>query len=129
MKTILCFAILGVMCLTACGVLGGKKDELTDITEVKKAYLKSKEEARKKYDGKELTVLGTVTYRSPVNSTITIGTSGDAELLTVPNIDCQFEESDPLFKNVSDKDIIKVKGILKFTASGMEMKPCKFVPF
>src|SRR6266487_4529082 len=105
MKTILGFAILGVMCLTACGVLGGKKDELTDVSEVKKAYLKSPDEARKKYDGKELTVLGAVMYRSLVNPTISIGTGGDAELLTVPNIDCQFEESDVLFKNVKDKDI------------------------
>lgn len=129
MKTILDLAILGVLCLTACGVLGGKKDELTDITEVKRAYLKSPDDARKKYDGKELTVLGTVAYRSPVNPSLKIGTGTDAELLTVPNIDCQFEESDVLFKRVKDNDIIKVKGTLKFTASGMEMKPCKFVPF
>ena len=96
---------------------------------MKRAYLKSPDEARKKYDGKELTVLGTVMYRSAVKPSITIGTGADAELLTVPNIDCQFEEQDPLFKSVSEKDIIKIKGTLKFTASGMEMKPCKFVPF
>jgi hypothetical protein len=129
MKRILGFAILGVMCLTACGVLGGKKDELTDVSEVKRAYLKSPDEARKKYDGKELTVLGTVMFRSPVNPSLTLGTGTDAELLTVPNIDCQFDKSDVLFKGVKNNDIIKIKGTLKFTASGMEMNPCKFVPF
>ena len=129
MKDILGFAAVVVMCLTACGGLGGKKEELTDVSEVKREYLKSPEEARKKYDGKELTVLGTVMYRSAVNPSIRIGLSGDAELVTVPDIDCQYDESDPLFKNVSEKQTIKVKGVLKFTASGMEMKQCKFVPF
>ena len=129
MKRNLGLAVLVVLFLTACGVIGGKKDELTDITEVKQEYKKSKDEARKKYEGKELTVLGTVMYRSADNPSIRIGLSGDAELVTVPDIDCQYDESDPLFKNVSEKQIIKVKGVLKFTASGMEMKPCKFVPF
>jgi len=130
MKNILGFVVLAVMCLTACGGLTGKKDELTDISEVKKEYMKSKDEARKKYDGKELTVLGTVIYRSAVNPSIRVGMSSDSEIpVTIPDIECQYEESDPLFKNVSEKQTIKVKGRLRFTDSGMEMKPCKFVPF
>ena len=130
MKKSLGFAVLVVMCLTACsGLMGKKTDELTDISEVKKEYLKSKDEARKKYDGKELTVLGTVMYRSAVNPTIRIGSPTNPELNTVPDIECQYEESDVLFKNVSENQTLKVKGILKVTDSGLEMKPCKFVPF
>src|SRR5882724_8917996 len=91
--------VLVVLFFTACGVIGGKKDEVTDISEVKQEYKKSKDEASKKYEGKELTVLGTVMYRSAVNPSIRIGLSGDAELATVPDIDCQYDESDPLFKN------------------------------
>ena len=74
MKNILVLALLAMVCL-ACGVLGEKKDELTDISEIKRAYAKSKDEAQKKYDGKELTILGKVSYRSQVNPTIRIGTS------------------------------------------------------
>ncbi|HEX8748673.1 MAG TPA: hypothetical protein VF717_15990 [Pyrinomonadaceae bacterium] len=129
MKKILGLAVLAAMCLTGCGALGGKTDELTDINEVKKEYKKSPDEARKKYDGKELTVLGKVAYRSTVNPTIRVGTSSDPELSGVPDIECHYDQSDPLFKNVTDNQVIKVKGVLKITASGMEMKPCKFVPF
>jgi hypothetical protein len=107
----------------------GKTDQLTDITEVKKEYQKSKDDARKKYDGKELTVLGTVMYRSAVNPTLRIGSRTNPELNTVPDVECQYDESDALFKNVSENQTIKVKGTLKVTDSGMEMKPCKFVPF
>lgn len=127
MKNILVLALLAAVCL-ACGVLGGKKDELTDISEIKREYAKSKDDAQKKYDGKDLTILGKVTYRSQVNPTIRIGDSGNTDI-TVPDIECHFEESDVLFKNVTDDQIIKVKGVLKFTASGMEIKPCKFVTF
>jgi len=122
MKKTLGLAILAVMSLTACGMLGEKRDELTDVSEIKKEYSKSKDDAKKKYEGKELTILSKVYYRSPVKPSITLG---DSEM----KIDCQFEESDPLFKNVSDDQLIKVKGVLKFTDSGMEIKPCKFVPF
>jgi transketolase len=79
-------------------------------------------------DGKDLTILGKVTYRSQVNPTIRIGDSGNTDI-TVPDIECHFEESDVLFKNVTDDQVIKVKGVLKFTSSGMEIKPCKFVTF
>lgn len=130
MKKYLGLAVLICMCLTACsGLMGKKTDELTDISEVKKEYQKSKDEARKKYDGKELTVLGTVMYRSAVNPTVRIGSRTNPELNTVPDVECHYEESDALFKNVSENQTIKVKGALKVTDSGMEMKPCKFVPF
>ena len=127
MKHILVLALLAAVCL-ACGVLGEKKDELTDISEIKREYAKSKDDAQKKYDGKDLTILGKVTYRSQVNPTIRIGDSGNTDI-TVPDIECHFEESDVLFKNVTDDQVIKVKGVLKFTSSGMEIKPCKFVTF
>lgn len=107
----------------------GKNDQLTDISEVKKEYQKSKDDARKKYDGKELTVLGTVMYRSAVNPTLRIGSPTNPELNTVPDVECHYDESDALFKNVSENQTIKVKGTLKVTDSGMEMKPCKSVPF
>ena len=122
MKKTLGLAILAVMYLTGCGILGEKKDELTTDSEIKTEYSKSKDNAKKKYEGKELTILSKVYYRSPVKPSITIG---DSEL----KIECQFEESDPLFKNVSENQVIKVKGVLKFTSSGVEIKPCKFVPF
>ena len=127
MKNILVLALLAMVCL-ACGVLGEKKDELTDISEIRREYAKSKDEAQKKYDGKELTILGKVSYRSQVNPTIRIGDSANTDI-TVPDIECHFEESDVLFKNVTGGQIIKVKGVLKFTGSGMEIKPCKFVTF
>ena len=49
--------------------------------------------------------------------------------LTVPDIECHFDESDVLFKDVTEDKIIKVNAILKFTGTGVEIKPCKFVPF
>ena len=55
MKNILVLALLAAVCL-GCGIMGGKKDELTDISEIKREYAKSKDEAQKKYDGKELTI-------------------------------------------------------------------------
>jgi hypothetical protein len=122
MKKALGLAILAVMCLTGCGIFGEKRAELTDVSEIQKEYAKSKDDAKKKYDGKELTILSKVYYRSPVKPSITLG---DPEL----RIECQFEESDPLFKKVSEDQLIKVKGVLKFTDSGAEIKPCKFVPF
>ena len=122
MKKTLGLAVLAIMFLSACGVFGEKKDELTTDSEIKSEYSKSKEEAKKKYDGKELTILSKVTYRSPVRPTITIG---DSDL----KIDCTFEASDPLFKTVSVGQPIKIKGVLKFTDSGIEVQPCKFVPF
>ena len=127
MKNILVLALLLAVCL-ACGVLGGKKQELTDISEIKREYGKSKDAAQKKYDGKDLIILGKVTYRSEVNPTVRIGNSDNADF-TVPDIECHFEESDVLFKNVTQDKIIKVKGVLKFTETGMELKPCTFVPF
>lgn len=127
MKNILVLVLLATVCL-ACGVLGEKKDELTDISEIKREYAKSKDEAQKNYDGKELTILGKVSYRSQVNPTIRIGDSANSDI-TIPDVECHHEESDVLFKNVTDNQVIKVKGVLKFTASGMEMKPCKFVTF
>jgi hypothetical protein len=96
---------------------------------VKQEYVKSKDDARKKYEGKELTILGTVTYRSPVKPTIRVGSNTDSDIQgTMPDIECVFEESDPLFKNTKDNQTIKIKGTLKFTESGIEMKPCKFIP-
>jgi hypothetical protein len=68
-------------------------------------------------------------FRSPVNPSIRLGTSTDPETHTVPDIDCQYDASDALFKNVKEDQIIQIKGVLKFTDLGMEMKPCKFVPF
>ena len=130
MKRHVGFFLLLLMFLIACANFGRKSDEITDISEIKKEYHKSQDDARKKYDGKELTVLGTVTYRSSINPTIKIGSTTDSDIpMTVPDLECHFEESDVLFKNVTDKQIIKVKGIVKFTASGIEMRPCKFVAF
>jgi hypothetical protein len=121
MKKTLGLAILAVMCLAGCGVFGEKRNELTDISEITTEYTKSKDDAKKKYDGKELTILSKVYYRSPVKPSITLG---DPDL----KIECEFEESDALFKNVSENQVIKVKGVLKFTESGAEIKPCKLVP-
>jgi hypothetical protein len=126
-KSILVLTLLATVCL-ACGILGEKKDELTDVSEIKREYAKSKDEAQRKYDGKELTILGKVSYRSEVNPTIRIGDSANTDI-TIPDIECHFAESDVLFKNVTDNQIIKVKGVLRFTSSGMEIKPCKFVTF
>lgn len=128
MKTILATGIL-LISILGCSVLGEKKPEITTIREIKTEYQKSEDTARQKFGGKELTILGNVTYRSEVNPTIRVGSTTDSDIpITVPDIDCHFEESDPLFKNVAQDDLIKVRGVLKFTDSGMEINPCKFVP-
>jgi hypothetical protein len=128
MKSVLGFVVLAAVSFV-CGGLGEKK-EVTTFREVKQEYAKSADAARGKFDGKELTILGEVMYRSEVNPSIRVGSSTDSDISgDVPDIECVFDESDVLFKNVSEKQTIKIKGVLKVTDSGMEMKPCKFVPF
>ncbi len=128
MKNLLAFAVLAAVSL-ACGGLN-QKEEVTAIREVKQEYAKSVEDAQKKYDGKDLTILGEVMYKSTVDPSIRMGTSTDSDIpITVPDVECVFEESDVLFKDVTENQTIKVKGILKVSDSGMQIKPCKFVPF
>jgi len=127
MRNLIAVAVLLAVSLS-CGL--GAKEEVTDISEVKREYHKSPESAREKFNGKELTILGNVTYRSTVSPSIRIGSSTDSDIpITVPDVECIYDESDVLFRDVTENQLIKIKGVLKFTDSGIEMKPCKFVPF
>jgi hypothetical protein len=128
MRKILGLTIFAVIFTASCSVLGEKKDDLTDIGEIKREYKKSADEARKKFEGKELTVLGTVIYRSESISRLKLGTRADSSLSDTPDINCFFDESDVMFKNVEENDTVKIKGSLKITDSEIEMKPCKFAP-
>lgn len=127
MKNLVAIAVMLAVAL-ACGL--GAKEEVTDISEVRREYQQSAESAREKFEGKELIILGNVTYRSTVNPGIRVGSSSNSDIpITVPDIECIYEESDVLFKDVTENQLIKIKGVLKITDSGIEMKPCKFVPF
>lgn len=122
MRRMLWLALVASFFLTGCGQGGGGTgSQITSADEIQSEYSKSKDEAKKKYDGKELTILSKVSYRSTSRPALTLGGAQ-------PVIECFFEENDPQFKNVSVDQTIKVKGVVKFTDSVIEIKPCKIAP-
>ena len=122
MRRKLWLALVASFFLTACGQGGGGTgSQITSGDEIQSEYSKSKDEAKKKYDGKELTILSKVSYRSTSRPSLKLGGAQ-------PEIECFFEENDPQFKNVSVDQTIKVKGVVKFTDSVIEIKPCKIAP-
>lgn len=127
MKYMIGLVFVAGLLLSGCGAGGTGSNTGTggsqtiSSNEIQSEYAKSKDEAKKKYDGKELTILSKVAYRSTSRPSLKLGGAQ-------PEIECFFEENDPQFKSVAVDQTIKVKGTVKFTDSVIEIKPCKIAP-
>lgn len=120
--------------LGACQSLGQKAEAGHSHDELKKEYKQSKDDFRKKYDGKEVVAYGKVDTINPTGEQVYMRMeTTDSSLYGVPDVICSVDKPDAdrfASLKVGKGDYVRVKGTMSVDEKDLyeiQLRSCKLV--
>ena len=133
-KKISALVITMLVCLSACQSLGQKAEAGHSQDELKREYKASKDDFRKKYDGKEVVVYGKADTINPSGDQVYLRLeTTDSGLYGIPDVICSVDKPDAdrfASQKVGKGDYVRVKGTMSVDEKDLyeiQLKSCKLV--